>query len=103
MFLFSSLNLAFDKCFFFNIQQGYWKTQFEEEHKQKMQIECELEKLKKHASNDALQLENKLHEFESVLKELQNHRKIKENDDNKRIVSLNKFLVNQSVQRTKIL
>ena len=86
------------KLFFFNIQQGYWKTKFEEEHKQKMHIECELEKLKTHASNDALQLENKLHEFESVLKELQNHRKIKEVDDNKRIVSLNKFLVNQFVQ-----
>jgi len=81
-------------------EQGYWKTQFEEEHKQKMQIECELEKLKKHASNDALQLENKLHEFESVLKELQNHRKIKENDDNKRI---NELLSNYEVLKKNLM
>jgi len=81
-------------------KQGYWKTKFEEEQKQKVQIECELEKLKKHASNDALQLEKKLHEFESILQDLQNHRKIKELDDNKII---NEMLSNYEILKKKLM
>ena len=52
-----------------------------------MRIECELKHLKSRADNDALQLENKLQEFENVLKQLQHHRKTKEINDDKKIVS----------------
>jgi len=65
-------------------EHDYWKTKFEEEHQEKVRIECELKHLKSRADNDALQLENKLQEFENVLKQLQHHRKTKEINDDKK-------------------